>query len=115
MKSIDIKEIQALGLDTLILIDEVCKKHKLRYYLIGGTLLGAVRHSGFIPWDDDVDIAMPRTDYEKFKNIIGQYLPANNKSLQTYSLGNYPIHFLKVIDNTIVLVLMVWHRGIRTV
>ena len=53
-------------LELMLEIDRVCKKHNLRYFLMCGTLLGAIRHKGFIPWDDDADLAMPREDYEKF-------------------------------------------------
>ena len=53
-------------LELLDVTDEICKKLNLKYYLIAGTLLGAVRHNGFIPWDADIDIAMPRADYEEF-------------------------------------------------
>jgi len=64
----NLREYQKKQLALIIKIDEICKNLNLRYYLIGGTLLGAVRHSGFIPWDFDMDIAMPRNDYEMFKN-----------------------------------------------
>ena len=67
-------------LDIIQEIDNVCSSHGLKYYLIGGTLLGAVRHKGFIPWDDDLDIAMPRDDFEKFVKI------ANNSLNNSYEL-----------------------------
>ncbi len=61
-----LERIHKLLFDTLVVIDEFCKKHDITYYLDSGTLLGAVRHKDFIPWDDDADITMKREDYEKF-------------------------------------------------
>ena len=55
--------------------DRICKKHNLKYWAIGGTLLGAARHKGYIPWDDDVDLVMFRPDYEKFRSIVQSELP----------------------------------------
>ena len=71
----DVRKIQLLLLDIMLEFDRVCRKHGLTYYLAGGTLLGAVRHQGFIPWDDDVDISMPRPDYERFLKLARTELP----------------------------------------
>lgn len=59
----DIKPMQEKLKNILFAIDKVCNEHNLHYYLIAGTMLGAVRHKGFIPWDDDADIGMPRAGY----------------------------------------------------
>ena len=59
------KKIWAIEIDLYLELEKVCKKHNLRFYAIGGSILGAVRHNGFIPWDDDMDVCMPREDYEK--------------------------------------------------
>ena len=71
----------------------ICTEYRLRYYLIDGSMLGAVRHNGFIPWDDDMDIAMPRPDYERFCTVASRELPSNmyfvsyEESLKGESLG----------------------------
>jgi lipopolysaccharide cholinephosphotransferase len=71
----DVKELQKLMLDILIQVDKFCRKHNLKYWLDSGTLLGAVRHKGFIPWDDDLDICMPVEDYDRFLEIAPKELP----------------------------------------
>lgn len=62
-----VKELQQIELDLLKEFKRICDKYKLRYFAIGGTCIGAVRHKGFIPWDDDIDVAMPYQDYKKFQ------------------------------------------------
>lgn len=69
-RKLDKKETQGLLLEMLDAFVAYCGKHDLRYYLVGGTLLGAVRHQGFIPWDDDIDVGMPRPDYERFLRLV---------------------------------------------
>lgn len=78
-------EIHATLLDLLKYIDSFCREHSIRYSIAGGTLIGAIRHRGFIPWDDDADIMMPRPDYERFlelfpKEAKGQYKVLNRNT-----------------------------------
>ena len=88
MEQIGLKEIRQYQLEIMDEIDAYCKKNNLRYFLVGGTLLGAIRHNGFIPWDDDIDIAMPRDDYEKlvqsFSSASGKVSVINNKKDKRY-------------------------------
>lgn len=77
------REVQLKGYEILNQVVDICEKNNLTYYLSSGTLLGAIRHDGFIPWDNDIDIEMPIKDYRKFLRIAKKELPSN-LFLQTY-------------------------------
>lgn len=83
MEKLDIIQVQKMLLDTMELVHQICSKHNLKYYLIGGALIGAIRHKGFIPWDDDIDIAMMRSDYDQFLELCQEEL-GESYFLQTY-------------------------------
>ena len=72
--NVDIKDFQYKILEIAFYFDEFCKKYDIEYYLMGGSALGAVRHHGFIPWDDDIDLVMLREDYDKFVQIAPKWL-----------------------------------------
>ena len=72
--SVERKKLWAIQIDLMNKLFDVCKRHNLRVYVFSGTLLGAARHKGFIPWDDDIDVAMPREDYEKLWDYRDQFL-----------------------------------------
>lgn len=91
-----LKKLQLVELDILIEIDRICKKHNIKYFLMYGTLLGAVRHSGFIPWDDDVDIGMLQEDYNKFIEIVAFELDDKYLLDCGFTNKNYYLPFAKV-------------------
>lgn len=91
------EEIQKIQMDILDKIDLICEKHNLKYSLCGGSLIGAIRHNGFIPWDDDIDIMMLRDDYNNLYEII-----KNSKidGLELLSMNNndYYYPYMKMVD-----------------
>lgn len=82
-EDLNLRDAQMLMVDILKDVHNICEKHGLKYFLDAGTLLGAVRHKGFIPWDDDMDIGMLREDYERFLEIAKKELP-EHLFLQTF-------------------------------
>jgi lipopolysaccharide cholinephosphotransferase len=91
-----LRRLQLTELEILDEIVRICNKHDLRYYLAEGTLLGAARHQGFIPWDDDLDIAMPREDYERFLRLCETELDARFFAHSHYTDENYWLIFAKI-------------------
>ncbi len=90
-------------MDLLLAFDAICRRHGIRYWLIGGTLIGAARHRGFIPWDDDMDVQMLREDYEKMLRILPQEL-GEDMALQCRATdGHYFFQYAKLRDRRSVL------------
>lgn len=94
-----LRKVQLIQLRILKIVDYICTTQNIKYWLDGGTLLGAVRHQGFIPWDDDIDIVMPRSDYRKFILAIADSLPPDLQ-IETYADSKNKDYYVpcKIID-----------------
>lgn len=102
MRKIELEEQKSLMLALLRRFDAFCAEHGLRYFLSGGTLLGAVRHQGFIPWDDDIDVMMPRPDYERLLSLCGGRLDGPEGYIDVLFPqpgGTYLYPFAKLADS----------------
>ncbi len=98
--TLSLRELHDVELNILQEFHNFCEGHKLTYYLIGGTLLGAIRHKGFIPWDDDIDVVMPRKDYEKFLELFQHNNKVSYLKLAFWgNIQNYYSPTAKVFDN----------------
>lgn len=112
----DIKEIKEVWnarlMDNLKAFIDICQRHDLRWYCCGGTSIGAVRHNGIIPWDDDIDVMMPRPDYDRLLEIAKTEMPhlqhgiGKNKYeiITPYNDSDYPLYFAKISDTTTTIV-----------
>ena len=94
----NMNEVQIYMLDMLKQLIPLFNENNIQYYIIGGTLLGAIRHKGYIPWDDDIDLAIPRNDYDRFLQIAKDILP-DSLTLRTYDDDSYHhYYFARVVD-----------------
>lgn len=99
-----LRKLQKIEADILQVVSKICDEEQIRYYLSSGTLLGAVRHQGFIPWDDDIDIMIPRPDYERFLRVASEKLPPYLALCHYTKDCNYPFRQAKVVDKRYQLV-----------
>ena len=104
MADYDIKLLHERILSILRTVDTVCRRHQMDYYIWAGTQLGAVRHKGFIPWDDDIDIAMPRPDYEQLIANADEWLPQPLEMVCAENDSQYPLPFAKIQDSSTTLI-----------
>lgn len=93
---VDLEEIQRVQLGMLDEVDRLCKKNNIKYFLSGGTLLGAIRHKGFIPWDDDIDLWMTRENYKKFKKVLKKELSEQYVAVDYFADIHYPLSIMKI-------------------
>lgn len=99
MKKLTIADVQKRSLDVLSYIDEICRINDLKYSIFYGSLIGVERHSGFIPWDDDIDIVMLRDDYDQLMKLLSEE-SSKFKLLSFETSNNYRYPFAKVVDTT---------------
>lgn len=95
----DIELIHQVDLEIVKEVLSVCEKYRLKYYMLGGTMLGAIRHEGFIPWDDDIDLGMFRDDYEMFLKVAPKELPNNLKVVNYRTNPEYQYYITRILDS----------------
>lgn len=104
-ETISMDQCKQIELNIFQKIIEICERHNLRYIVDYGTLIGTVRHGGFIPWDDDIDVSMPRPDYERFKHIFPQETERNFcLELRTGMKANLALPYIQVVNKNTVTV-----------
>jgi len=104
MMNYSIQDIHAELLSGAKIFHKFCEKHKLKYYIVGGTMLGAIRNKGFIPWDDDIDIAMPRDDYDRLLAISKEQIPDNFEIMNHKTKSDFVFNFSKFVNKNTTLI-----------
>lgn len=92
----EMRDLQMTALGILLEFDRICNKHNIKYILSSGTLLGAVRHGGFVPWDDDVDVEMLSTEYKKLMRVLDDELPDIYETHSNSNDAYYTLSFMKI-------------------
>lgn len=100
MKELSFEEQHQHLLEIAKAFDAVCRKNKIPYYMLGGTMLGAIRHKGFIPWDDDMDFGVPRKYFDNLEDILSRDLPSKYKCRTINNSKNITLPFYKIEDTT---------------
>ena len=96
MSNIDM--LHKVDLDIVKAVVDICEKHGFKYYMLGGTMLGAIRHKGFIPWDDDIDLGLPRKDYDRFLKVAPRELPSYLKLVNFRTDPDYQYYITRILD-----------------
>lgn len=95
-----LKDIQTIQLNLLKYFVKICEKENINYFVTGGTLLGTIRHNGFIPWDDDIDVVMLRDEYERFLKVAPKYMNGNIRLVNSEIDHKYLYYYSKLEDLT---------------
>lgn len=106
-----LRALQLKGLDILIYFKEFCDRHNLLFYFCGGCCIGAIRHKGFIPWDDDVDVFMPREDYEKLHILWDKYADKEKYSCNRTTEDKFIGNVMTTITDNHTTVIRPWQKG----
>lgn len=101
---INVNELHSRLLSMAKAFHTVCINNNINYYMLGGTMLGAIRHKGFIPWDDDMDFGIPRDDYNRFISLPKEAFPEQFELRYYANTPNSPMHYVKFVDNKTTLI-----------
>lgn len=103
-KNLDIKQCQSILIKMACEVRAICERHEIPLYMLGGTMLGAIRHKGFIPWDDDMDFGVPYERYYELMDYLDKELPSRFKAVTYENAKNMQAFFMKVEDKDTVVV-----------